>query len=117
MIKLTIKKLFRNKVNITMIIIFAICSLTLTGALMFEKNYIQMQKDDFDKNVDGRTLLVREKRNHILSVICGWAILFVLVGWAGVSGYNKYESSRPIETVYVNLDSLNSYVASLSATE
>ena len=58
MIKLTIKKLFRNKVNITMIIIFAICSLTLTGALMFEKNYIQMQKDDFDKNVDGRTLLV-----------------------------------------------------------
>lgn len=58
MIKLTIKKLFRNKVNIIMIIIFAICSLTLTGALMFEKNYIQMQKDDFDKNVDGRTLLV-----------------------------------------------------------
>lgn len=65
MIKLTIKKLFRNKVNITMIIIFAICSLTLTGALMFEKNYIQMQKDDFDKNVDGRTLLVSPSKKII----------------------------------------------------
>ena len=78
----------------------------------------QAKVDRYKKEKANRKqIMAREKRNHILSVICGWAILFVLVGWAGVSGYNKYESSRPIETVYVNLDSLNSYVASLSATE
>lgn len=58
MINLIKKKILRNKMNYVMIIIFTICSFALMGTLMFEKNYMQMQRDDFDKNVQGRTLLV-----------------------------------------------------------
>lgn len=58
MFKLTIKKTFRNKANIIIMFIFTICFLTLISVLIFSKNYMHMQQEDFDKNIDGRTLLI-----------------------------------------------------------
>ena len=62
-----------------------------------------------------KQIIAREKRMHRLSVICGWAIAAAIIGWAGYSAYNIYENSRPIETIYANLDSINEYMDSLNA--
>lgn len=64
-----------------------------------------------------KKIMAQEKRKHLLAVVCGWVIVIAIVGWAGFSAYNAYENSRPVETIYANLDSINSYMASLSAAE
>lgn len=61
--------------------------------------------------------VARQKRNHILAVICGWVIAIAIVGWAGVSAYNIYESRKPVETIYANLDAINNYMDSLDTEE
>lgn len=64
-----------------------------------------------------KQIMAREKRKHMLTVICGWAIAIAIVGWAGYSAYNVYEKSRPMETIYANLDSINDYMSSLDTEE
>jgi hypothetical protein len=61
--------------------------------------------------------VARQKKQHLAAVICGWAVLLAIVGWAGYSAYSAYENSRPIETIYANLDAINDYSSSLSAEE
>ncbi|MBO5069681.1 MAG: hypothetical protein J6C37_04885 [Roseburia sp.] len=70
-----------------------------------------------EEKANRKEIMKKEKRNRIIGKICGWAILVALVGWAGVSAVNGYINSRPIETIYANLDSLNDYMTSLSAEE
>ena len=31
--------------------------------------------------------MAKEKRLHLLAVVCGWLVVIALAGWAGVSGY------------------------------
>lgn len=61
--------------------------------------------------------VARQKRNHLIAVVCGWVIAIAIVGWAGVSAYNIYESKKPVETIYANLDAINDYMASLDTEE
>lgn len=61
--------------------------------------------------------MARQKRLHALSVVCGWLVVIVIVGWAGISAYNIYESNKPVETIYANLDAINDYVNSLDSAE
>lgn len=61
--------------------------------------------------------MAREKRLHALAVVCGWLIVIAIVGWAGVSAYNIYESRKPVETIYANLDAINDYMSSLDTEE
>ena len=61
-----------------------------------------------------KQIIAREKRMHRLASVCGWAIAAAIVGWAGYSAYNIYENSRPVETIYANLDPINDYMSSLN---
>lgn len=61
--------------------------------------------------------LAKEKRLRIAGIICGWAVVIAIVGWAGYSAYNAYENSKPMETVYANLDAINDYMTSLTTEE
>lgn len=61
--------------------------------------------------------MAREKRLHALAVVCGWLIAIAIVGWAGVSAYNIYESRKPVETIYANLDAINDYMSSFDTEE
>ena len=40
-----------------------------------------------------------------------------IVGQAGVSGYRIYESKKPVETIYANVDAITDYMNSLSTEE
>ena len=62
-----------------------------------------------------KQIMAREKRMHRISVLCGWVLALAIVGWAGYSAYNVYENSKPVETIYANLDSINDYMSSLDA--
>lgn len=64
-----------------------------------------------------KKIMAQEKRKRTLSVICGWVIAIALIGWAGYSGYQMYENSKPMETIYANLDSINNYMESITAAE
>ena len=64
-----------------------------------------------------KKIMAQEKRKHTLSVICGWVIAIALIGWAGYSGYQMYENSKPMETIYANLDSINNYMESITVAE
>jgi hypothetical protein len=78
-----------------------------------------MSQAKVDRNKEARAnrkkTVARQKRNHIIGIVCGWAIVAALAGWAGYSAYSSYENSKPIETIYADLDSINDYVSSLSA--
>ena len=53
----------------------------------------------------------------LLAVVCGWLVVIALAGWAGVSGYRIYESKKPVETIYANVDAITDYMNSLSTEE
>ena len=58
--------------------------------------------------------MAKEKRKHTLSVIVGSLAAVVLAGWIGISGYNMYQASKPLETIYVDLTELDNYMNNLS---
>lgn len=61
--------------------------------------------------------MAKEKRLHLLAVVCGWVVVIALAGWAGVSGYRIYESKKPVETIYANVSPITDYINSLSTEE
>lgn len=62
-----------------------------------------------------KQIMAREKRQHIAVCTAGCVLAAAIVGWAGYSGYRAYQNSRPLETIYVNLDSINDYMTQLNA--
>lgn len=64
-----------------------------------------------------KKIMARNKAKRIAGIICGWVILLAIVGWAGYSGYNWYESTRPSETIYCDTSDLDTYLEGLSAEE
>lgn len=70
-----------------------------------------------EEKANRKQIMAREKRNHRIAVVCGWAVAAVLVGWIGYSAYGVYEDNRPVKTVYANLDPINDYLATLGAEE
>lgn len=63
-----------------------------------------------EEKANRKKILAKEKRKRIAGTICGWLIALLIVGWAGYSGYNAYEKSRPIKTIYADLDAINNYM-------
>lgn len=57
--------------------------------------------------------MAKEKRNRILGVIAGSVAAVLLAGWIGVSGYNMYQASKPLETIYVDITELTDYMNNL----
>lgn len=64
-----------------------------------------------------KKIVAKQKRQHIAAVICGWVVAIAIVGWAGYSIYRSYENSKPVETIYANLESIDNYLSSLNAAE
>ena len=69
-----------------------------------------------EEKANRKKILAKEKRKRIAGTICG-LIALLIVGWAGYSGYNAYEKSRPIKTIYADLDAINNYMDTLSTEE
>lgn len=70
-----------------------------------------------EEKANRKKIMAREKRKHIASVICGFAVAIAVVGWAGYSAYSAYEKSKPMETIYANLDAINDYTSSFDTEE
>ncbi|MDD6306790.1 MAG: hypothetical protein PUA75_07565 [Clostridiales bacterium] len=70
-----------------------------------------------EEKANRKKIMAQEKRKHITAVICGWIVAIAIVGWAGYSAYRTYENSKPMETIYANLDAINDYVDGLDAEE
>mgnify|MGYP000069853931 FL=1 len=62
-----------------------------------------------------KKIMAKEKRMRISGYIAGCLVAVGIIGWAGYSGYNAYEASKPMETIYANLDSVTDYMSSLNA--
>ena len=67
-----------------------------------------------EEKANRKQIIAKEKRQHIAAIICGWVVAIAIVGWAGYSGYRAYENSKPMETIYANLDSINTYLNDIS---
>ena len=65
--------------------------------------------------VDHYKIMAKEKRMRIAGYIVGCLVAVGIIGWAGYSGYSAYEASKPMETIYANLDSVTDYMSSLNA--
>ena len=70
-----------------------------------------------EEKANRKKILAKEKRKRITGIICGWVIAVLIVDWAGYSGYHAYEKSRPIKTIYANLDAVNNYMNTLDTEE
>ncbi len=55
----------------------------------------------------------RKVRNRLVKTIAGVALV-VIVAWTGYSGYNYYESTRPVEKYYVDISDMADYISSVS---
>ena len=57
--------------------------------------------------------LAKEKRQKMITKICGSVVVLAIVAWMGVSLVTSIYENRPQETVYVNTDEINNYLESL----
>ena len=64
-----------------------------------------------------KKIMAKEKRMRIAGYVAGCLVAAGIVGWAGYSGYNAYEKSRPIKTIYADLDAINNYMDTLNTEE
>ena len=62
-----------------------------------------------------KKIMAKEKRIRIAGYTAGCLVIAAIIGWASYSGYNAYEASKPMETIYANLDSVTDYMSSLNA--
>lgn len=62
-----------------------------------------------------KEIMAKEKRNNTLRVVAGGVVVVALLGWIGVSGYNWYQASQPLETIYVDTTAIDDYMADLEA--
>lgn len=62
-----------------------------------------------------KKIMAKEKRIRIAGYTAGCLVIAAIIGWAGYYGYNAYEASKPMETIYANLDSVTDYMSSLNA--
>ena len=78
----------------------------------------QAKVDQYKKEKANRKeTLAKEKRQRMLTKICGSVVVLAIVAWMGVSLVTSIYENRPQETVYVNTDEIDTYLESLSAEE
>ena len=70
-----------------------------------------------EEKANRKKIIAKEKRMHKIQIAAGWLVAAAIVCWAGFSGYRAYENSRPMETVYVNLYAIETYMNSRDAEE
>lgn len=80
-----------------------------------------MSQAKVDRNKENKAnrkqTMARNKRNHLIGVICGWIVAIALLGWIGQSAYQVYLNSQPIETIYADLTPISDYLTDITADE
>ena len=56
----------------------------------------------------------KERMKRTASKVCAWAILFLIVGWAGYSGYQSYEAKQPAKTIFCQTAEIDNYMDGLA---
>lgn len=64
-----------------------------------------------------KKIMARQKTQRIAGLICGWAVVIAVVAWAGYSGYQWYESTRPAKTITCDTSDLDTYLDGLTSEE
>jgi cell division septal protein FtsQ len=62
-----------------------------------------------------KKIMKQEKIKSTLTKILVALIIVVAFGWIGYSGYNMVQEKQPEKVVAVNINSVNDYIAGLSA--
>ena len=74
----------------------------------------QAKVDQYKKEKANRKeTLAKEKRQKMITKICGGVVVLAIVAWMGVSLVTSIYENRPQETVYVNTDEIDNYLESL----
>lgn len=60
-----------------------------------------------------KKIVAQERAKRTASVICGWAVVAIIVCWAGYSGYQYYDAKRPANTYYCDTAEIDNYLQSL----
>lgn len=78
----------------------------------------QEKVDRYKKEKANRKKAMKKEKLWYMIRRCVVAVLAVaLVAWIGYSAYNKYESSRPVETAEVDYSAITDFEAGLAQTE
>ena len=64
-----------------------------------------------EEKANRKKIMRREKIKQTCARIV--AILLAIVAWAGVSGYNYYESKRPAKTYVSDVTAIEEYLSSI----
>lgn len=59
--------------------------------------------------------MAKEKRNRMIGKICGTIVGVALVAWIAVSVVDFVQDNRPVETIYCDMSSIDTYLNSLYA--
>lgn len=58
--------------------------------------------------------VARERMKRTISKVCAWAILLLIVGWAGYSGYQYYDAKQPAKTIFCQTTEIDNYMQGLT---
>lgn len=76
----------------------------------------QAKVDQYKKEKANRKKTVaKDRAKRLAATICGWAVVVAIVCWAGVTGYQYYESKVPAKTYFADLSAMNDYLDTLDA--
>ena len=56
----------------------------------------------------------KERMKRAASKVCAWAILLLIVGWAGYSGYQYYDAKPAAKTICCQTAEIDNYMDGLA---
>ena len=57
-----------------------------------------------------KKIVAKERMKRRIASVVGWVVVLAIVAWAGVSGYNIYENSRPEQNYVVDISAISDYL-------
>jgi hypothetical protein len=74
----------------------------------------QAKVDQYKKEKANRKkTMAKERVKRRIWAVVGCVVVLAIVAWAGMSGYNYYESTRPSQNYVVDTDALSEYLGEL----
>lgn len=64
-----------------------------------------------------KQIMKREKLKSRVAGACGILVCAALIGWAGYSGYVKWEEAQPTKYTEINTDAISDYLNGLETAE
>ena len=67
-----------------------------------------------EEKANRKKIMAKEKLQRRLTGACAGLVALAIVGWAGVSYYQYYESQQPAKTIYCNVDAIDEYMEAIN---